>query len=614
MESERMISTSDHQTACCTKASEKMSSATCCIKGSEKASETKLEEETREKLVVMTSGEEEAGESCKLEEPERGVVIGKEDHQVEKVDRRVHHEGPVVVVVPEMEEPEKRNTYAFRCVVLSSLIALLMGYDTGVMSGAMIFIKEDLKISEVQVEVLAGILNFCAFAGSPVAGRISDWMGRRKTISLASVIFFVGSVLMGFAPNYPMLLAGRCVAGVGVGFALTIAPVYSAEISSPSSRGRFTSLNEIYISVGILLGYVANYIFAGLPLKYGWRTMLGIGAFPSFALALAVISMPESPRWLVMQGRPGEAGAVLLKVSNSEREAARRLRDIKLAAGINDEVEDEGHEEGAKRAGTKKGGGEGVWKEIFVRPRRSVRRILVAAVGIHFLQHAVGIEAVVLYSPRIFKAAGVKGKNMLLLGTVVVGLLKTAFVVVATLLVDKVGRRRLFLISATGALASLLALGSGLTVAQQHQSSNNPPAWALKLSIASVFTYISFFSFGLGPVTWVYTSEIWPLRLRAQGASIGVAVNRIMNATLATSFISLYQAITIGGAFFLFAAITLLAWLFFFFYLPETKGKNLEEMEELFDSNRGKNYSKNHYSSKNPKAAAEPAELCAAVP
>ncbi|XP_068655272.1 probable polyol transporter 6 [Aristolochia californica] len=478
----------------------------------------------------------------------------------------------------EIKEKEKRNKYAFACVIMSSLIALLMGYDTGVMSGAMIFIKEDIKITDVQLEVLAGILNFCAFAGSLVAGRTSDWIGRRYTICVASVIFFSGSILMGLAPTYPMLLFGRCVAGIGVGFALMISPVYSAELSSPSFRGQLTSLNEINISVGILLGYVANYLFAKLPLKYGWRTMLGIGAFPSFALAVAVIAMPESPRWLVMQGRVGQAKKVLLRVSNSEQEAESRLRDIKVAAGIDENCQDEFVKP------SKQAKGEGVWKELLIRPSRSVKRILIATVGIHFLQHAVGIEAVVLYSPRIFQGAGVHGKNNLLIATVGVGITKTVFILVATFFADKIGRKALLLISTTGALISLLALGTGLTVVQH---SHDTVMWAFVVSIASVFTYIAFFSMGLGPVTWIYTSEIWPLRLRAQGASIGVAVNRIMNATLSTSFISLYQAITIGGSFFLFAGIAALAWLFFFFFLPETKGRHLEEMEMLFARKKG---------------------------
>lgn len=216
--------------------------------------------------------------------------------------------------------------YAFACAVVASTINIIFGYgtcknfgrsflcsssveidfrfplpDTGVMSGAMIFIKEDLMISDTQVEILAGILNLCALVGTLAAGRTSDSIGRRYTIVLASVIFMVGSVLMGWAPNYGILLAGRCIAGIAVGFALMIAPVYISELAAPSARGMLTGISEVCISVGILFGYVSNYLFSRTSLKLGWRMMLGIAAAPSLALAFGILKMPESPRWLVLQ-------------------------------------------------------------------------------------------------------------------------------------------------------------------------------------------------------------------------------------------------------------------------------------------------------------------------
>ncbi|GMN29614.1 hypothetical protein TIFTF001_002494 [Ficus carica] len=448
------------------------------------------------------------------------------------------------------------------------------------MSGAMLFIKEDLKINDVQIEVLAGILNICALVGSLAAGRTSDQIGRRYTIVLASIIFLVGSVLMGYGPTYAVLLAGRCIAGVGVGFALMIAPVYSAEISSPSSRGFLTSLPELCISLGILFGYVSNYFFGKLALKLGWRMMLGVAGLPSIALAFGILKMPESPRWLVLQGRLAEAKEILLRVSNSKEEAETRLRDIKLAAGIDENCNDDVLVDVPTNSR-----GKGVWKEILLRPTPAVRWILIAAVGIHFFEHATGIEAVVLYSPRIFKKAGVTRKDKLLLATVGVGITKTTFILVATLLLDRVGRRRLLLTSTGGMIVALTGLGFCLTIVEH---SKEELVWALGLSIASVYMFVAFFSIGLGPITWVYSSEIFPLRLRAQGMSIGVAVNRLMNATISMTFISIYKGITIGGTFFLFGGLAVLAWGFFYFLLPETKGRSLEEMEVLFSRNRSK--------------------------
>ncbi|XP_057482208.1 probable polyol transporter 6 [Actinidia eriantha] len=470
-------------------------------------------------------------------------------------------------------ESQRVNKYAAACAIVASMISIIFGYDTGVMSGAMIFIKDDLKINDTQVQILAGILNICALVGALCAGRTSDFIGRRYTIVVASMIFFLGSVLMGYAPTYAVLMVGRCTAGIGVGFALMIAPVYSAEISSASSRGFLSSLPELCISIGILIGYISNYFFAKLTLRLGWRIMLGIAAAPSLALAYGILKMPESPRWLVMQGRLGDAKSVLLRVSNSTEEVDIRLHDIKAAAGIPEYCTSD-----TVKLPTQSRGEE-VWKELLIRPSPPVRWMLLAAVGIHFFEHATGIEAVILYSPRIFKKAGVHDKHKLLLATVGVGLTKAVCIFTATLFMDRVGRRRLLLTSVGGIIVALTGLGFALTMVE---NSHGKLTWALAFSIVATYTYVAFFNIGLAPVSWVYSSEIFPSRLRAQGHSIGVAVNRLMNAAISMSFISIYKAITIGGAFFMFAGISAFAWIFFYFLLPETKGKTLEEMEAIF--------------------------------
>lgn len=394
------------------------------------------------------------------------------------------------------------------CSIIGCIISILMGYDTGVMSGAMLFIKEDLKTNDTQVQVLAGILNVCALVGSLTAGRVSDRIGCRRTISLAACIFLAGSVLMGLAPNFATLLAGRCVAGVGVGYALMIAPVYAAEMSSAKIRGSLTSLPEICISFGILLGYVANFLLAKLPLVYGWRTMLGLGALPSTVLAVSVLAMPESPRWLVMQGRPDEeALAVLRRVySDAAGEADVQLAEIKAAAG----------ESASKGKGA-------LLAVVLYSPR---------------------IEAVMLYSPRIFKVAGI-----------------------ATTM--RSWRRpsawespRQF--SSCRPSCWLPAAALPLQPCQ-HQRLALLPWHSTALAIGTVFTFVASFSVGLGPITWAYSSEVYPLQLRAQGASVGVAINRLMNTGVSMTFVTLYKAITIGGAFFLFAGLAVVAAAFFYF-------------------------------------------------
>ncbi|KAL6546043.1 Polyol transporter 5 [Orobanche gracilis] len=487
-----------------------------------------------------------------------------------------------------------RNKYALACSFLASMTSILLGYDIGVMSGAIIYIEKSIKMTDVQKEVIMGILNLYSLIGSASAGRTSDWIGRRYTIIFAGSIFFVGALLMGFATNYAFLMVGRFVAGIGVGYALMIAPVYTAEVAPASSRGFLTSFPEVFINFvttlrgrdavhpvalwteplfGILLGYVSNYAFSKLPTHLGWRFMLGVGAIPSVFIAIAVLAMPESPRWLVMQGRLGEAKQVLDKTSDSPEESDLRLSDIKQAAGIPEHCNDDIVPVPKRRQG------DGVFRQLILRPTPAVRHILICAVGIHFFQQASGIDTVVLYSPEIFKQAGITKDTDKLLATMAVGFTKTIFILVATFLLDRIGRRPLLLSSVAGMVLSLVGLAIGLTVID---ISDHKLIWAIALCITAVLSYVAFFSIGMGPITWVYSSEVFPLRLRAQGCGIGVAVNRVTSGVVSMTFLSLSKGITIGGAFFLYTGMAAVAWVFFYTLLPETHGKTLEEMEPLF--------------------------------
>ncbi|KAK3125515.1 hypothetical protein QOZ80_7BG0606000 [Eleusine coracana subsp. coracana] len=481
--------------------------------------------------------------------------------------------------LPAAVEPKKKGNvkFAFACAILASMTSILLGYDIGVMSGASLYIKDDLKISDSKLEVLMGILNVYSLVGSFAAGRTSDWIGRRYTIVLAAVIFFAGAFLMGFAVNYGMLMFGRFVAGVGVGYALMIAPVYTAEVSPASARGFLTSFPEVFINFGILLGYVSNYAFSRLPQNLNWRIMLGIGAAPSVVLAFMVLGMPESPRWLVMKGRLADAKVVLEKTSDTPEEAAQRLAEIKAAAGIPADLDGDVVEVPQREGGNEESR---VWKELIFSPTPAMRRILLSGIGIHFFQQASGIDAVVLYSPRVFKAAGIVGDNKVLGTTCAVGVTKTLFILVATFLLDRVGRRPLLLTSVAGMILSLVCLGMGLTVVGHSPDVKVP--WAIGVAIASTMSYVAFFSIGLGPITWVYSSEIFPLHVRALGCALGVATNRVTSGVVSMTFISLSKAITIGGGFFLYGGMAMLAFIFFFFYLPETRGRTLEGMGKLF--------------------------------
>lgn len=459
----------------------------------------------------------------------------------------------------------KKNHYTkkfvFVCAIFASLNSVLLGYDVGVMSGAILFIQEDLKITEVQEEVLVGILSIISLLGSLAGGKTSDAIGRKWTIAFAAIVFQTGAAIMTLAPNFGTLMVGRLLAGVGIGFGIMIAPVYIAEISPTIARGSLTSFPEIFINLGILLGYVSNYAFSGLPAHISWRIMLGVGIVPSVFVGLALFVIPESPRWLIMQNRVEEARAVLLKTNESETEAEERLAEIQLAAGS---------------ANAGKYEAKAVWREI-LNPSPPVRRMLITGCGIQCFQQITGIDATVYYSPTIFKDAGIKGNTQLLAATVAVGLSKTLFILVAIFLIDKVGRKPLLYVSTIGMTACLLGLSLTLAFMGNEKI-------GIVMAIIAVCGSVAFFSVGIGPICWVLSSEIFPLRLRAQASALGAVGSRVSSGVVAMSFLSVSRAITVAGTFFIFSVISVFAIAFVHTCVPETKGKSLEQIELLFQN------------------------------
>lgn len=436
------------------------------------------------------------------------------------------------------------------------------------MSGAVLYIRDNLKITSTQVEILVGSLNLCSLVGSLAAGKTSDCIGRRYTVVLAATAFLIGALLMGFAPSFSFLMAGRLVAGIGVGYSLMIAPVYTAEISPSSTRGFLSSLPEVFITIGILLGYISNYALSSLPENINWRLMLGLAALPSIVVALGVMAMPESPPWLIMKGRFGEAKQVLMKTSNSEEEAEFRLSEMMKTV--------------EPASSSKNWQGQEVWKELLLRPSRPLRRILIAAIGVNFFMQASGNDAVVYYSPEVFRDAGINSRKQLVAVTVIMGIAKASFVLVSAFYSDKFGRRPLLLLGSGGMAISSALLGFG---SKYLERSNGTPEWAIALCVVAVCADVSFFSIGLGPITWVYSSEIFPTRFRAQGSSLVISVNRLVSGIVAMTFLSISREITFGGMFFVLSGILVVGTIFFYFFLPETKGKSLEEIQLLFEDN-----------------------------
>lgn len=277
--------------------------------------------------------------------------------------------------------------------------------------------------------------------------------------------------------------------------------------------------------------------------------------------------MPESPRWLAIKGRHSDAKRVLLATSANPQEAELRLQEIIMKS------------KSPTSAHEPNWNGQGVWKELLLRPSRPIRRMLISAVGINFFMQASGNDAVIYCSPEVFKAAGIHSKKQLFGVNVIMGLAKSSFVLLSALYLDKFGRRPLLLTGSFGMAVSLSGLGLGSKILE---GLTRKPAWAVVLCIVAVCADVSFFSIGLGPITWVYSSEIFPMRLRAQGSSIAISVNRLVSGVVSMTFLTISKKITFGGMFFVLAGIMVVTTAFFYVCMPETKGKTLEEMETIF--------------------------------
>ncbi|CAL4983048.1 unnamed protein product [Urochloa decumbens] len=456
----------------------------------------------------------------------------------------------------------RRNRFPFVCATLASMTTMLHSYNLTLMSGAQLFIREDVGLTDAQVEVLTGSMNVFMLVSIVGAGWVADRLGRRCVLVIATSFLMAGALAMSLGNSYGTLMAARFVTGIGAGFARVVAPVYNTEISPPSTRGVLSSLLNIFINLGVLLSYVSNYAFSGLPVHLGWRLMYGVGVVPPVFIAAGILLMPESPRWLAMRGRHADAHAVLVRISDTPTEAGLRLAEIKQAAS---QKPPEQHATGGS-----------AWKELLLRPSASLQRIILCVLALQFFVPASGVEAILLYSPLVFKAAGMTSTAAALAVTIAIGAVKMCFILLGVLLTDRLGRRPLLLASTAGVAATTAALALTLAV-------GGASAVAQAVCVAAVLAVVAAYSVGYALVVNTYSAEILPLRLRAQGLGAGVAVNRLVSGLVTMTFISVADAITMPGCFFLYAAVTAVAFAFVYARLPETKGRSLEDMDVLFD-------------------------------
>lgn len=428
-------------------------------------------------------------------------------------------------------------------VVLTAAVAalggLLFGYDTSVISGAMLFLRTDFHLTDVQLEFAVAIALGGALVGSGLAGYCADRWGRRATLLGTGMGFGVFAALSGLATGLILFSVARFFVGVCIGVASLVTPLYLAEMSPARIRGALVSLNQLAITVGICVAYFVDY---ELATSQNWRWMFMTAIFPALVLILGMVLLPESPRWLARAGYRERALAGFRRLGRSE-EAELELQNVERVLA----EEQEGF-------------------RILLQPGFRVAAFV--GIGLAVFQQITGINTIIYYSPEILRMSGYHSAKAAILAAGIIGVANVLVTVVSILLVDRLGRRFLLLFGTAGMTAALAFLGFAF---ERHATGS--------AVLYTVIAYIVFFGIGLGPVVWLLISEIYPIRIRGKAMSLAILTVWGTNWIVAGTFLSVIHAVGPAVTFWIFAALCVLAFAFCLIFVPETKAKSLEDIE-----------------------------------
>jgi len=436
--------------------------------------------------------------------------------------------------------------YFYLIAAVAALGGLLFGYDTGVISGALLFVRQVMHLSPTLQGIVVAIALAGAAIGAAASGYISDRVGRRPVILSAGLLFIAGAIISAVASDVSILLVGRFLVGVGIGVASMLTPLYLAEISPANDRGAIVSLNQLCITGGILVSYLVGFALAAVG--DGWRWMLALGALPGVILSAGMLVLPESPRWLAGHGRVGHAEEVL-----------RQLRGV---ADVSDEFNSLRTD--VLRADRRPSG-----VSQLLAPR--LRRPLVIGIGLAMFQQITGINTVIYFAPTIFQSAGMSSAATSILATAGVGAVNVIMTIISIRLIDSLGRRQLLFWSLGGMAVTLFVLAGAFFVGTSGQL-----AW---IAVVSVATFVGFFAIGLGPVFWLLIAEIFPLDMRGRAMSLATVANWVFNLAVSVTFLNLVGAVGSSGAFLVYGVLSVAALVFIAMMVPETKGRSLEQIE-----------------------------------
>jgi SP family arabinose:H+ symporter-like MFS transporter len=438
--------------------------------------------------------------------------------------------------------------------MVAALGGLLFGFDTAVVSGAIGFMKERFDLNEVQVGWAVSSLIIGCIIGAAGAGVLGDRFGRKKVLILAAILFIIGSIGSAIPDTFTGYIIARIIGGLGIGITSTLCPLYNAEIAPARYRGRLVALNQFATVTGIFLVYFVNKAIADYgdhawDVAMSWRWMFGIGVLPGLVFLVLLFFVPESPRWLIKQGRAAESLPILLRI-HGEDLARKEVLEIK---------ESFKQENGSIR-------------QLF---SPALRLALIVGVGLAVLQQVTGINAIMYYAPEIFKATG-SSTNASLTQTILVGLINFLFTILAIWLIDKVGRKALLLVGSASMAVSLIVIGAAF----QTGHTSGP------LVLIFILLYVASFAVSLGPVVWVIMSEIFPNRIRGKATAIASMALWTADYIVSQTFPPMLAFVGPSITFWIFGILSVFTFFFTWRVVPETKGKSLEEIESLWSSKK----------------------------
>jgi sugar porter (SP) family MFS transporter len=429
---------------------------------------------------------------------------------------------------------------------ITALGGLLFGYDTGVISGALLFFHTSFgNLSSFDKELATGLLLVGAAVGAFGSGRLADMIGRRSVILITAAVFVLGVLGAAFSPTFGFLVLMRFVIGLAVGSASMAVPLYISEVAPPRVRGALVSFNQLALTSGILVSFLVDY---ALSSSADWRLMFGLATIPAALLFVGMLTQAESPVWLVTHGRIADARKVLARVRSADHDIEGEIDDIRSVS---------------QRTAS--------YRELL---RPGVRKLVAIGVLLAVFQQITGINTVIYYAPTLLHQAGL-GSSASLLANVGNGIANVGMTVVAIWLIDKVGRRVLLLSGTVGMAIALFVVAATFAV-----SGNTLGHTASIVAVVSLAVYTGSFAIGLGPVFWLLISEIYPARIRGKSMSIATMANWGANFVVAVSFLTLLNAISNAGTFFLMGFLSLVAVAYFWRKVPETKGLTLEQIEQ----------------------------------